>query len=157
MKGYEVSSHGRVKNSKTGRILRQGDAGGYSRVTPSIRGKKVNVNVHQAVARAFIGPVPKGKEVNHKNGNKGFNNVTNLEYLTRRKNVQHAYDTGLGKGLRGEKSSSSKLTYRQVRRIRIRYEEGKSSQAELAKRYRVTQSAVKNIVNRKTWSREATK
>lgn len=154
---YDISSHGRVRNSRTGRILKQGDSNGYARVTPSIKGKSINVSVHVAVAKAFIGRCPKGKEVNHKNGNKKYNNVTNLEYLTRQKNVQHAYDTGLGKGIRGEKNASSKLTYRQVRRIRLRYAEGKSSQADLANRYDVTQSAVKNIVNNKTWSKEATK
>ncbi len=157
VRGYEVSSHGRVRNTKTGRVLKQGDANGYARVTPSIRGKSINVSVHKAVAKAFIGRCPRGMEVNHKNGNKKFNNVTNLEYMTRKQNVQHAYDTGLGKGLRGENSGSSKLTYRQVRRIRLHYAKGKSSQAELAERYDVTQSAVKNIVNNKTWSKEATK
>jgi hypothetical protein len=113
--------------------------------------------VHVAVANAFLGPCPEGMEVNHKNGNKKYNNVTNLEYMTRQQNVQHAYDTGLGAGIRGEKNVSSKLTYRQVRRIRIRYKEGNSSQADLANRYGVTQSAVKNIVNNKTWHKEATK
>lgn len=155
VRGYEISSHGRVRNSRTGRVLKQGDANGYSRVTPSIKGKSINVSVHKAVAKAFIGRCPKNREVNHKNGNKKYNNVINLEYMTRKQNVQHAYDTGLGVGLRGENSGSSKLTYRQVRRIRIRYREGRSSQAELAERYGVTQSAVKNIVNNKTWSKES--
>lgn len=157
IRGYEVSSHGRVRNAKTGRILKQGDSNGYARVTPSLKGRSINVSVHKAVARAFLGKCPRGMEVNHKNGNKRYNNVTNLEYMTRKQNVQHAYDTGLGKGLRGENSSSSKLTYRQVRRIRLRYDEGNTSQADLAKRYGVTQSAVKNIVHKKTWSKESSR
>lgn len=156
LRNYEVSSHGRIRNAKTDRILKQGDSNGYARVTPSIKGRSINVSVHKAVAKKFLGKCPLGMEVNHKNGNKRYNNVTNLEYMTRKQNVQHAYDTGLGKGLRGEKASSAKLTYRQAHRIRIRYAEGKTSQAKLADRYGVTQSAVKNIVNHKTWSKEAT-
>lgn len=46
--------------------------------------------VHRLVATAFIGTIPKGKEVNHKNGNKQDNRVDNLEVVTHKENMNHA-------------------------------------------------------------------
>ena len=45
--------------------------------------------VHRVVAQTFIGKIPKGKEVNHKSGDKHDNRVENLEYMTRSENLIH--------------------------------------------------------------------
>ena len=44
---------------------------------------------HRLVAVTFLGPIPKGKEVNHKDGIKNNNVPENLEYMTRKENVTH--------------------------------------------------------------------
>lgn len=45
--------------------------------------------VHRVVVEAFIGKIPKGKEINHKNLDKHCNNIDNLEIVTRKQNIQH--------------------------------------------------------------------
>lgn len=51
--------------------------------------------IHILVASAFI-PNPNNKlEVNHKDGNKANNAASNLEWATRKENLEHAYNTGL--------------------------------------------------------------
>jgi hypothetical protein len=53
--------------------------------------------VHRLVAQAYI-PNPLGLlEVNHKDGNRRNNHVSNLEWVTSSENSQHAADTGLRK------------------------------------------------------------
>jgi hypothetical protein len=50
--------------------------------------------VHRLVAEAFQLPrTPDAVEVNHKDGDPSNNTVTNLEWTTKRANIQHSYDT----------------------------------------------------------------
>ena len=51
--------------------------------------KRLWRRVHRVVATAFLGPIPKGKEVNHRDLNKHNNNLSNLEYMTRSQNIKH--------------------------------------------------------------------
>ena len=87
--GYEVSSWGKVY--RYGREIRQEANGkGYLRVDLYNENGRKHFKVHRLVAEAFI-PNPKGKpQVNHKDGNKRNNSITNLEWVTDRENKDHA-------------------------------------------------------------------
>ena len=55
------------------------------------------VKVHRLVAKSYI-PNPQNKpEVNHKDGNKQNNHVSNLEWVTSSENGLHSYKLGLSK------------------------------------------------------------
>ena len=112
LEDYQVSNTGRVISNKYGKstfLKPQKDGIGYFhvRLFPSDdrfgtygkgRGKKPKLEkVHRLVAMAFL-PMPDSKgtwEVNHKDGNKENNDVTNLEWVSRKENIQHSWDIGL--------------------------------------------------------------
>lgn len=86
-----VSETGQVM--KNGQLLSQYDSNGYKAVQ---FGQK-RIGVHRLVAMAFI-PNPESKpQVNHKDGNKANNHVSNLEWVTGSENMVHAYNHGLVK------------------------------------------------------------
>lgn len=98
---YEVSNFGKVRNKNTNKIKAVfKDNDGYVKVTlMTFNGEKKTYRktIHRLVAEAFLGG-PHGKlQVNHINGKKGDNRLSNLEWCTGSENVKHAYDSGLRK------------------------------------------------------------
>ena len=87
---YQASNLGRIKNIQTNHIMKQQvDIDGYFIV--SLEGlKKRTYKVHRLVAMTFI-PNPLNKaQINHIDGNKKNNIITNLEWVTPGENIKHA-------------------------------------------------------------------
>lgn len=156
---YEVSNLGNVRRATPGRRTWAGRPCklypmkiGYLAVNPVVSGKNVLTLVHWMVAEAFIGPRPEGHEINHKDGDKKNNHVSNLEYVTHRDNMRHAHDSGLVKRL-GEKHSGSRFTNEDVAKIRADHAAGVSI-GEQSRRYKCSTCTIFCIVHRKTWKHQ---
>ena len=94
---YRISSLGQIRNSETGRVLKQQtNKRGYAVIRLKDNDKKkISFCVHKLVAKAFV-PNPNGYlEINHLDGDKLNNYSTNLQWCTRGQNIQHAWDNGL--------------------------------------------------------------
>ena len=98
-KGFiEVSDLGNVRSLLRGQpylLKTQVDARGYCRIRVTIEGEKHTYKLHREVAKAFI-PNPNNlPQINHIDGNKDNNSVSNLEWCTNRDNAHHAIKNGL--------------------------------------------------------------
>ena len=92
---YSVSTEGVVRKDTTDYILSQSSQQDYKFVTLLIAGQQKRMRVHRMVAETFLDNPEKKPYVNHINGNRGDNNVENLEWVTPSENTQHAVETGL--------------------------------------------------------------
>lgn len=86
---YEISSLGRVHNTKTGRMLKLNKKGGYIYTGLSAISQKKSIPVHRLVALAFIENPENKPQVNHKDKNRSNNSVANLEWTTALENNLH--------------------------------------------------------------------
>jgi hypothetical protein len=154
---HEVSSLGRVRRAAygqlfPGRILKlQRSRKGYPSAALCVRGKHATKLVHALVAAAFIGPRPRGLQLDHIDGVKTNNRPSNLQYVTCQENIRRAMKLGLRAKFKGESHGMAKLTNADVRAIRKAHRAGET-QTALGPQYGVTQANISEIVNRKTWS-----
>ena len=124
---------------------------GYQKVNISMHGKEKLISVHRLVAEAFI-PNPDNKpEVNHKDGNKKNNAVWNLEWVTSKENIAHAYRTGPRKGMKGDDHPCRKISSDTARWICELLKTGKYSYKEIAEKTNATYTIVKKIKTRERW------
>ena len=87
---YAVSSFGRVKNVRTGIILKaRNDKDGYLRVNLYEDAIRKTHQVHRLVANAFIDNPDDKLCVDHKDNDKTNNHISNLRFATSKENSQN--------------------------------------------------------------------
>lgn len=128
------STHNNTYSQMKGRVktLSNNNSKKYWRVTISYgsdyeKGKRRSVceSVHRLVALCFI-PNPENKpQVNHIDGDRNNNHVSNLEWVTNQENMTHRYEVLQNfNNLHGTKSNRSKLTEDQAINIANRILKG---------------------------------
>ena len=162
---YEITTNGDVysmcrKNNGSSsidyneKLLKQTNViGGYTFVgLTNDKSKRKTVAVHRLVALTFIDKhysnIP--LIVNHKDGNKHNNKVSNLEWCTYSQNSQHACDNGLNPGAKGESNGQSKISEKQARDIISKILNG-STNTEISEEYGLHDRYVSLIRHRRRW------
>jgi hypothetical protein len=144
-----VDSEGRVDRSKGFRKIkvqthrRTGRA--YFNMT--WRGETKSVLINRIIAIRFHKNPKHLPQVNHIDGDKQNNAVSNLEWVSASDNEKHAHRTGLKSG-RGSANSNAKLNAAQVREIRA----SEAPTASIAQTYGVSRSTIINIKKGVTWT-----
>lgn len=165
---YEVSNLGNIKRVPS--LVPNNINGGQRKVGGQLLSQKTKSNqykevclyikpnistmmyVHRAVASAFIGEIPEGFVINHKNGVKSNNNLENLEIVTYSQNSKHAFDTGLSINpiFKGSKHGMAKLTEDVVLKIRDFHNQHKSIDAVI-NQFSISRGTAANVCYRNTW------
>ena len=106
--------------------------------------------IHRLMAEAFLDK-PEGKtEVNHINGIKTDNRLSNLEWVTHAENMLHACRSGLRHTAKGEFSCRATLTNEQAREVRKLRKLGWTQQ-KIAEHFGVSRNVVFGIVRNETY------
>lgn len=136
--GYKVGDQGNILSFKRypeGRIMKGQDGGRQYLSVMLSKVKQKRYSIHRLVAIAFLENPDNLPCVNHKDGDKLNNRVSNLEWSSYSDNNQHAYDTGL-----------KKLPYtpEDVVKIRVLLSEGMFVR-DIAKIFNVSPSLISQI------------
>ena len=156
---YEIRENGDVRNRSTGSMLTPLlGSHGYLKYNFYINGKYYRVRQHRLLACIFI-PIPKELydkdglvpnklilEVNHKDSDRTNNDLTNLEWVTHKGNMEHAArDNRL-------LHNNSSITEKQAMRIIKMLESGKYRINDIAKKIGTSRSTISRIYQRKLWA-----
>lgn len=138
---HEVSDQGRVRNSRTGRILKpRRHSNGYLRAQ---LGASREEYIHRLVCAAFNGPCPDGYQCDHLNHKRDDNRACNLRWITPDANRARRQCP------KGEKSPRAKLTAIEVKGIRDLLPS--HSNIAIGQRFGVHRRTIADIRNGVTW------
>lgn len=153
---YQFDENGNVYSLKNGRVKKLKPRithDGYVWYSLSKDGKAKTIRINRIIATALI-PNPENKlTVNHKDGNKLNNTLSNLEWATREEQIQHAYNLNLKQPMKGTLSGRALLTEEQVIEIRSIYK-AKSKEfgmQALAKKYNVSCPTILRCVRKRSY------
>lgn len=122
---------------------------GYLIVFLKIGDKKTSKAIHRLLAEAFI-PNPEGlSDVDHINGDKRDNSLSNLRWCSHGKNIKHSYDSGR-RSAKGENNSRAYLKTRDVERICQLFLEGKTAR-QASELTNIPLSITNNIKSKRCW------
>lgn len=156
---YEISTLGRLRRINP---YRQNHADkirtpqktkkGYVVYMLSVNCKPYLRSAHRMVADAFLGPIPEGMQVNHKNGQKDDPRLSNLEIVTNSENRTHSYrvlKVAPNRGKLGTANHNAKLSWNEVVEIRRMYSAKELGMGALASKFGVSKQTVFSIVHNK--------
>lgn len=164
---YQVSDLGRVKSmprtmisDKDGKrrtyegqvITLVPTKDGYMKASLWINGECKRLSVHRLVADAFLENPEHLPVVNHRNGDKHCNEVTNLEWVTYSYNTAHAHRSGLVDTAKGERHHKTTLTEKDVLKIYALAHSKKKTQKQIAEEFNTSVVTVSRIKNKQRWS-----
>ncbi len=151
---YLVSDNGEIWSIRRGRERKVWSVPGkYPRVTLAKNGIEKTLSVHRLVAVAFITNPLNKRTINHIDGNKQNNHVTNLEWNTMSENMVHAVEIGLVKPPvlgNGETHKAAKLSNVDVQMIRVLLNAKDFTLKQIAKRFGICDGHVSDIKYGKT-------
>lgn len=108
---YEVSNYGKVRNIKSGRILKATlSKEGYEYVELYKNNLCKKYKVHRLVCITFLGDQPK-LTVNHKNFIRNDNRLSNLEWMTLSDNVKYSTHNMR----RGKRDNTNRKSYKKFK------------------------------------------
>lgn len=134
-----ISRNGRKLRHRTKRT-------GYQEVVLSVDGKPKSLSVHRLICLAFRG-IPDGYVVNHKDGDKTNNCLSNLEAITPEQNFEHARKYTVRRGEQVNTAKVSREAVELIRELSVTH-----TTSDLMHLFPLCRSSINRIKSRKAWA-----
>lgn len=147
---YTIYENGDIYNKYNKKMVSVDNGRGYLSLGLQIepKGKRVYKAVHRLLAEAFIPNPNNYSDVNHIDGNRRNNNLSNLEWCTHGENIQHSYNLKNRSAL-GENNARCKTNESIVHEI-CKHLENKSKPSFI-RNLGYDYSLIRSIKRRQTW------
>jgi len=109
---YTVYEDGRVANPDGTLRSHNLNFKGYVQVSMKIGDLWTTRHLHKLLYMCFVGPIPKGYEVDHINDVRDDNRLENLQLLTKSENNQKSWDNGNRRCVKGNNNPNSNFQRR---------------------------------------------
>ena len=147
---YLVYEDGEIFGCSIGRFLKGTNHQGYRRYAIIINGERKSLLGHRIVAITFLPNPDNLAEVNHIDGNRANNNLSNLEWVSREGNQQHAFRTGLNSN-KGSKNGKAEMDETTSRQMYLELLKGKTI-TEVSREFGYSKSSLAKLKGRVTWT-----
>lgn len=141
-------------SSKTATVFTVPNSKGYIQISLQC---PLTKKIHSIMAHRLIWVLTYGQSedtslvINHIDGNKLNNAISNLELVTQKININHAVDTGLSYFPKAEERSNAKFTNDQVREFRRLFANGEISVEGIRLITEAHRKTIEDMLNRKTY------
>lgn len=131
---YLVSDKGRIKNQRTGKILKPEVSNGYLRVTLCKNRINKHLFVHRIVWEAFKYPIPDGFQIDHRNTIRDENRIENLRCVTPKENAWNPITKDRLDNSNKKKAQDPEWLKKNAEILRNKNDEWRNNQIEAAKK-----------------------
>ena len=146
-RGYETDPENGIVFGKRGAPITK-TSNGYIYIYPKSGDKKL-ILCHRAIWISVNGEIAEGLQINHINGIKSDNRISNLELTTPTENCLHAYKLGFSSA-NGEMNGRAILNKTKVLEIKNLF--GKYTGVQISRMYGVKQTTISQIRTGKIWN-----
>ena len=160
---YLVSENGEVYSIKSKKYIKPRiNENNYLIIDLYKNNTRKTYKLHRLVAQAFLDNPDNLPQVNHLDGNKLNNNISNLEWCTASQNTKHAWKLGLKENVRSKLKEIGKINIKYAQKARIKHLDdnlkelfddifiNKMSNKDICKKYKLFTSYVSQIKNKRT-------
>ena len=150
-RGYCITNTGVIishRRSSDVNLSQRLDKYGYYITNLRRDGRNKTVKVHRLLMMTFSSNWDQKLTVNHINGDKADNRLENLEMCSIQQNLKHSHNTRIYR--LGEETANSKLTTKDVLRIRELYKSG-TSVDNIAVAFNIHRQSVWRLARKTSW------
>lgn len=150
---YYVTSQGQIYSETTKKFLSTNlDKNGYVKVRLVCEDGRHTFSVHRLVLESYSPRDDMNNlQVNHKDGDKQNNDLSNLEWVTCQENIRHACENNLRHNQQGALNNATILTEDSVKQIINLLLTTTQTQKEIGKQFNVSEDVVGAIKNKRNW------